>query len=158
MRYTFESRYIINTTPEILWEIMTDVESWPEKLKYFRKVSIVGIEKNLKIGTLIHCRVRGIIPYTFNFQTEIIKINQCRELEVKSSGDLNGKGRWTINRDENRTVSTFSWDVTTENFFLKTIETLPFGRKLLSFSHNFIMNSGYRSLVRLLAKDIGTQP
>ena len=158
MKYSFKNEYRINASPDIIWNILSDVESWPEIWKYFRVVELRGNDKILKQNMTIDCEVRAVLPYTFRFNTEIVKIIPLKELEVISRGDLNGRGLWTLDQVGESTLSSFTWEVEPENKFIKVLGYLPFGRSLLCFSHNIMMENGYRSLLALLEHDKCSKP
>ena len=150
MKYRFKNEYRINTSPDIIWSVISDVESWPGIWKYFRTVQFRGEDKFLKKNITIDCEVRAVIPYTFRFNTEIVKITPYRELEIISRGDLNGRGLWTLDYTGRSTVSSFIWEVEPANIFVRIIELIPFGTSLLRYSHNIMMENGYRSLLAIL--------
>lgn len=150
MKYSFKNEYRINTSPDIIWSILSDIESWPGIWKYFRTVQFRGEDKCLKQNITIDCEVRAVIPYTFRFNTQIVKVTPCRELEVISRGDLNGRGIWTLKQIGESTLSSFTWEVEPVNLFVRMIEYIPFGRRLLRYSHNIMMENGYRSLLTVL--------
>jgi len=154
MIYSFTNEYRINSSPDILWDIVSDVEAWPEIWKYFRTVQFRGSDKCLKKNVTIDCEVRAIIPYTFRFNAEIMKVIPYKELEIKSRGDLKGRGLWTLNHTGSSTMSSFTWEVEPDNRFIKMIEHLPVGSSLLRYSHNIIMENGYRSLLSILEQNI----
>jgi len=158
MKYSFKNEYRINATPDIIWDILSDVESWPEIWKYFRTVQLRGNDKILKQNMTIDCEVRAVIPYTFRFNTEIVKLIQYKELEVISRGDLNGRGIWTLDTVGKSTLSSFTWEVEPENIFIKILGYLPLGNSLLRYSHNIMMENGYRSLLALLEQNKFPEP
>jgi len=157
MKYVFKNEYRINASPDIIWNILSDVESWPEIWKYFRDVQLRGNDKILKQNMIIDCEVRAVIPYTFRFNTEIVRLIPYRELEVISRGDLNGRGLWTLAKIGESTLSSFTWEVEPVNKLIKILGFLPLGSSLLRYSHNIMMENGYRSLMSLLGHDKRTE-
>lgn len=158
MKYSFKNEYRINASPDIIWNILSDVESWPEIWKYFRAVELRGNDKTLKQNMTIDCEVRAVLPYTFRFNTEIVKIIPLKELEVISRGDLNGRGLWTLAQAGESTLSSFTWEVEPENKFIKILGVFPLGRSLLRYTHNLMMENGYRSLLALLEHNKCSKP
>ncbi len=146
--YIFTNVYHIDKEAEEVWRKVVDVESWPGIWKYFRYVAIQGNEKNLRYGSIIHCRVRAAMFYKLEFAVTVKEIVPYDKLVVTCSGDLEGEGTWLLNSDGGSVESHFEWNVTTDNVFLKFIEMLPLGRKFLQFNHRIVMEEGYRSFLR----------
>lgn len=153
MKYSFKTEYVINAEPELIWNILSDVESWPGLLKYFRSVRFRGNEKILKQNAVIDCEVRAVLPYTLRFNTEIIRLVPYKELEVISRGDLKGKGLWTLTSAGNGSLSSFTWEVEPGNKIMRVIGSFKTGRLILSYSHGLIMKRGYRSLLAIIKKN-----
>ena len=145
--YVFTNVYHIDKKAEEVWERVVDVESWPSIWKYFRYVAIEGDEETLKAGSVIHCRVRAAMFYKLDFMVIVKEIVPCTKLTVICSGDLEGEGIWLLNSGGGSVESRFEWNVTTDNMFLKFIEMLPFGRRVLQFNHKLVMEEGYRSFL-----------
>lgn len=146
--YVFNSVYRINMSPEDLWQRVTDVESWPAIWKYFRYVSIVGDEKVLKQGSTVRCSVSAAMFYKLDFRVVVKEIIPGQRLRVLCTGDLEGEGLWTIEKDGEAVKSSFTWNVITDSLILRFFELLPLGRVFLQFNHNLVMKEGYRSFLR----------
>jgi hypothetical protein len=146
--YVFTSIYQIDKNPREVWDKITDVESWPRIWKYFRYVAILGEDDSLKPGSRIQCRVRAAMFYKLEFTVLVNEIVPCTKLKVSASGDLEGEGTWILNSHGGSVESVFEWNVTTDNLFLKFIEILPFGRRVLQFNHKLVMEEGYRSFLK----------
>jgi len=146
--YVFTNVYHIDQQAEEVWKKVVDVESWPRLWKYFRYVKILGGEESLAHGSIIHCRVRAAMFYKLEFNVEVTEIVPFVKLKVRCSGDLEGEGTWLLNSDGGSVESSFEWNVTTDNMFLKFVEMIPFGRRVLQFNHRIVMEEGYRSFLR----------
>lgn len=158
MKYRFKTEYKIDTTPEQIWDTLADVEAWPGIWKYFRQVRLRGNDKELRTNAVIDCEVRAVLPYTIKFNTEIVRVIPYRELEVISRGDLKGRGLWTLEHNSGSTLSSFTWEVVPDNKYINMISSIPFGSSLLRYSHNFMMESGYRSLLAFLEQNKTSEP
>jgi hypothetical protein len=146
--YIFTNVYHIDKEAEEVWRRVVDVESWPRIWKYFRYVAIQGGGKVLEPGSAVICKVRAAMFYKLEFTVLVKEIVPFVKLTVTCSGDLEGEGTWLLNSDGGSVESRFEWDVTTDNMFLKFIEMLPFGRRILQFNHKIVMEEGYRSFLR----------
>ena len=111
-------------------------------------MSIQGDEEAVAIGSIVNCRVRAAMFYKLEFAVLIKEIIPFVKLTVNCSGDLEGEGTWLLNSDGGSVESLFVWNVTTDNMFLKIIEMIPFGRRVLQFNHRIVMEEGYRSFLR----------
>ncbi len=150
MIYRFKTAYTLDFTPSRIWDELIDVESWPNHWKYFHRVEISGDDKTVRAGTRVECTVKALTFYTINFDAQILSCDPGSRLEVLSSGDLEGKGVWTLTETARGTESEFLWEVEPRSGLITFIEKIPFGRKLLEFNHSVMMEHGYRSFIRRL--------
>jgi len=141
--YHFVTRWSFEAPVERVWEEASNVEAYPEWWGDLRKARIRGPDSTLKVGSIVDCEVKGRLPYTLRFTIEVTIYEPPHAMEVRSSGDLVGTGRWLLEAAPGGTVSTFNWDVGTSNPILNLLGRLPFVRAMLEKNHDDVMARGY---------------
>ena len=141
--YHFVTKWFFQAAPERVWEEAANMESYPSWWKDLRKAEIRGSEPALQSGSIVDCEVRGALPYSLRFTVEVTTYQPPDLMVIKSSGDLVGEGRWTLEARDDGTASTFYWDVGTTNRVLNLLGKLPFLRKMLEKNHDDVMAKGY---------------
>jgi uncharacterized protein YndB with AHSA1/START domain len=142
--YHFVTKWFFQAPPERVWEESANMESYPSWWKDLKKAEIRGPESQLQLGSFVDCEVRGALPYSLRFTIEVTTYQPPNLIELKSSGDLVGTGRWVLESKDDGTASTFYWDVGTTNRILNLLGKLPFLRKMLEKNHDDVMAKGYK--------------
>ena len=148
--YYFKTTHSFQEKADILWNTVIDVQSWPSIWKEFKEIKFAGNEETIKQKSIIHCKVKSLLPIIISFSVEIIEIENLNYIAIISRGDFVGSGKWILTEKETFTESSFEWRVRTTNSFINLINNLPFGRKLLEYNHNRIMKKGQNALIRKL--------
>ena len=144
--YHFVTTWSFQAPTERVWEEIIDVESWPAWWQSFKKATIRGPEPKLQLGSVADCEVRAGLPYTLRLSMEVTTLQPPGLMELKSSGDLLGGGKWVLERQADETATTFYWDVGITRPFLNFLGKLPLARAMLEKNHNNVMDNGYRVL------------
>lgn len=141
--YHFVTKWFFRAPIERVWEETANMEAYPDWWRNLRKAKIRGSESRLQLGSVVDCEVRGALPYTLRFTLEVTVFQPPNLVEVKSSGDLAGSGKWMLEIQDDGTMSTFYWDVGTTNPVLNLLGKLPFARAMLERNHDDVMAKGY---------------
>jgi hypothetical protein len=108
-----------------------------------KKAKIRGTESRLQLGSVADCEVKGALPFSLCFTVEVTTFQPPHLVEIKSTGDLVGTGKWILESKGNGTQSTFYWDVGTTLPILNLIARIPFVKHILKKSHDDVMAKGY---------------
>ncbi len=144
--YHFVTKWFFQAPIERIWEEIIDVEAYPKWWTAFKKSKIQGTERKAQLGSVIDCEVKGSAFYTMRFWFEVATLQSPNLLELKSSGDLVGGGKWVLERQDNGTAVTFYWDVGVTNPIMNILGKLPFVKAWMENNHDKIMASGYQIL------------
>ena len=128
------------------WDEITDLNSWPTWWQDFKKATIRGTEAKLQLGSRADCVVRGALPYTLRFSLEVSAFQSPKLMELKSSGDLLGNGKWALEHQSSGTAVTYYWDVGITRPMLNLLGKLPFAEAMMKKNHDDVMDKGYRLL------------
>lgn len=135
--YHLTTRWFFHAPIERVWEeLITNDEQW--KKAAARGNEIIGV------GTIVDNEVKGELPYSLRFTTEITRHEPPFLCEVTSSGDLVGTGKWVLEARDDGTAATFYWDVGLGNPFLNLLSKVPFIKEAMIQNHDEVMEEDYR--------------
>ena len=141
--YHFITEWFFPVPVERVWEETANIGAYPTWWKNLKKAVIRGPESRLQLGSIVDCEVKGSLPFSLRFTIEVTTFDPPRLLEIKSTGDLIGTGKWTLESKDNGTQSIFHWDVGTTNPVLNIIARIPFVKSMLEKNHDDVMAKGY---------------
>lgn len=96
-----------------------------------------------KRATLV---VRGFLPYELSMTTECIALERPARIVARSSGELVGRGEWTLRASGKGTAAEFDWRVEVTRPLERRVA--PVLGPLLSANHAWTMRLGRRGIVR----------
>ena len=145
-RYHFVTKWFFRAPIECVWAEIIDTQAWPAWWKGWKKVSLRSQERSIKVGAIADHEVKGFLPYKLRFVTQVSAVQAPRLLELTSSGDLAGRGRFELEARDGGTYVTYDWDVGTTHPVLNLLTKLPFARLLMEINHEILMEDGYKAL------------
>ncbi len=98
----------------------------------------------------IQAVVRAKLPYTLTFNTELIHEMTNQEIEIKSTGELEGNGLWKLKSDGSFTHVTFLWNVKATKPLIQWLSF--FLKPIFKWNHNWVMKTGEASLQKEIDK------
>jgi len=132
--YHFVTHWKIQGKAEEIYEILRDGERYQEWWRpAYVKTEKVGDQK-------VRALVRALLPYTLEFTTELVREVKPLELELLSTGELEGKGVWKLEPNGANTAVTFYWDVRTNKRLLRWLSFLL--KPLFKRNHDWVMRQG----------------
>lgn len=144
--YHFVTNWHFQAPIERVWEELVNVSAWPTWWPSWRKAQFHGAESQSQLGSIVDNEVRGTLPYSVRFTTEVIQIQPPQLVEVKSSGDAVGNGKWVLERRDDGTAVTYYWDIATSNPVFNFLGKLSFVRAMIEKNHDYVMDDGFRAL------------
>jgi hypothetical protein len=138
MKYNFVSLWTFEGEEEKLWSILMDIHSWPKWWTGMRKV--VQLSKNS------YCITVGYFFYKLTYTVVVVRKSRSKSMNLTSTGDLSGVGKFLIKRQSGNVVVKFEWNVKANKGLMRRSEFLlhPFFR----FAHNIIVEWGAKGLAR----------
>jgi carbon monoxide dehydrogenase subunit G len=149
--YHFVTNWFFEAPIDRVWAVLSDFEAWPQWWSSYRVIETLSAEKKPHVGLRAKCVAKGKLPYSLRFTTEITRLNVPTDMEIKSSGELVGSGRFKLEQKESGTSVTYFWDVSTSNPVLNMFSKLSFARKMMEDNHDYVMDIGYAGLKQRLA-------
>jgi uncharacterized protein YndB with AHSA1/START domain len=151
--YCFLTRWHFDAPIGRVWAVITDAERYPDWWPGVRKAIVLGSDKTMRVGQVAELAVRGSLPYTLQFRTEVVEFSAPERLVLRSTGELTGRGQWQLTATESGTGVTYLWEVKLEKPGFGLLPRLPGIRTLLARNHDRVMAQGYANLCRLLERD-----
>jgi uncharacterized protein YndB with AHSA1/START domain len=148
--FRFLTRWQFAAPIDRVWVAITDVARYPEWWPGVREATVLGPDRAIQVGQVTQLAVRGSLPYTLHFRTEVVDLAAPERLVVRSTGDLIGRGEWNLTPVEGGTVATYLWEVTLQKPGFGLFSRLPGVRRLLESNHERVMAQGSVNLSRLL--------
>jgi uncharacterized protein YndB with AHSA1/START domain len=156
--YHFVTHWFFEAPIERVWNELEDLEAWPSWWSSYRKAKKITPEPRLQVGSRAECEVKGKLPYTLSFTTEVASLQAPTLMEVKSSKGIEGTGKFVLEQKDNGTAVTYYWDVRAANPILDSLGNLSFLRKQMEENHNYVMEVGYRGLKQRLESKKEPEP
>lgn len=142
--YVFRSEWHLAAAPERVYELLADVETYPQwwpQVRHARRIDDGSGE--------LTCR--SLLPYDVTFvMHRVVEDPVGRVLRAELAGDLNGTSQWTIGAAGEATVAVFDEDVSVGSGTLRAASR--FLRPALRFNHDLMMRSGERGLREFLRR------
>jgi hypothetical protein len=108
--------------------LLVDARTYPEWWKPVY-LAVEGDERETR-----H-RFKGRLPYTLTMRSEVVEEDRPNRFEVRASGDLRGRGVWTLTPAPGGTHVRFDWQVLADRPLLRTLT--PVFRPLFRWNHNW---------------------
>lgn len=102
------------------------------------------------VGRRVRFHTRGWLPYTLRWETVVTAVEIPRRLAIRATGDLEGRGIWSIVQNGEWCDITFDWKLQAEKPLLAA---LSFALKpVFEANHRWAMARGEESLKLELAR------
>ncbi len=144
--YHFVTKWYFRAPIERIWNELTDLRAWPEWWPSWKKISFHEPGSVVKLGSRADNEVKGFLPYTLRFTTEISVFQPPCLLELKSIRGLVGAGKMVLEERDEGTYVTYYWDVGTDQPVLNLFARFPLAKTMMEINHEAVMEKGYCGL------------
>ena len=148
--YEFVSRWNIDASIESTYAAIEDADSWPE---WWRGVlNSIELEPGDAdgIGSIRRTVWKSALPYKLEFDSEVVRIEKNKLIEVRAFGQLDGRGLWQLDAEgDDKTRVRYDWTVKTTKAWMNILS--PIARPLFQWNHDVIMRWGEDGLNEYLA-------
>lgn len=147
--YEFITVWRVAAPVEKVWEVIKDSERWDQWWKGVLRVEQLRAGDAAGVGKIVRSRWKSALPYTLEFDSEVVRIEPLRLIESRAFGELEGTGIWTLTaEDENTTRVRYDWRVHTTKAWMNWFA--PIAKPFFRWNHDVIMNWGGEGLARKL--------
>jgi len=102
------------------------------------------------VGRRFRLHTKGFLPYTLRWESSTMEASRPRRLEIRATGDFNGRGIWTLRQNGPLVDVDFDWNLTAEKPLIRYFSFLL--KPLFSANHRWAMSKGQEGLMRELRK------
>ncbi len=147
--YEFVTHWHIDAPIDRVYAAIEDADSWP---KWWRGVvSSTELRPGNTDGTGSVRRTvwKSALPYKLEFDSEVVRIQKNKLIEVRSFGQLDGTGLWQLDAaGDSATIARYDWIVKTTKPWMNFLS--PIARPVFRWNHDVIMRWGEDGLIRYL--------
>lgn len=147
--YEFVTVWHFDSPLEAVWKEINAAEKWPEWWKGVLRVVELTPGDADGIGSIRRSTWKSALPYTLEFDLEVIRVEKPHILEARAFGELEGTGLWQLTSEgENKTRVQYDWRVKTTKPWMNLIA--PLARPFFKWNHDIIMGWGENGLKKRL--------
>jgi len=146
--YRFVTAWDLPAPVARVWVELRDIGAWSKWWRGFERVELVSEGDESGVGAILDLTSRGRLPYRLHYRLEIVKVEHEHLVEMVSSGELAGFGRWTLTPTDQGTHAEYLWDVTTTGWLFRALS--PIARGTFSRNHDAVMEWGRQGMLQRL--------
>lgn len=150
-QYHFQTTWRFSAPVERVWQAILDYEAYPSWWPAVAETAKLKDGDAQHVGETFRISFRTPLRYRLSFVMTTSRYEPPYELDGEASGELTGTGRWRLRSAGQGTVVQYFWDVSTSLWWMNLLA--PIARPAFVWNHNRVMESGYRGLARLLARE-----
>jgi uncharacterized protein YndB with AHSA1/START domain len=139
--YRFLTTWLLDAPREAVWDTIYDAKHWPEWWRGVKRTEVIE-------DRLWRSSWRSVLPYTLDFEFEILLLDRPSLLEGRARGELAGEGIWRVYEGKLGTASTWEWQVETTPRWMNAFGSLA--KPAFAWNHHRIMRWGGEGLARRL--------
>ncbi|MEP7321716.1 MAG: SRPBCC family protein [Saprospiraceae bacterium] len=155
-KFNFITRWNVGATVDEAYSIIKDssaLKKWWPSVYLDVKVTDQGL--NSGIGKKVALWTKGFLPYTLQWNFEVVQIIPKERIVLNAYGDLLGKGIWTFKKTSFGCEVVFEWSIDFDKKYLSAFS--PVLRPVFGWNHRWAMNKGLESLKLEVLRRRGVQ-
>jgi uncharacterized protein YndB with AHSA1/START domain len=119
--YHLTTEWWFEGTAEEIYDLLSDTDA----MRRWWRAILVGLEEvepgdDEGVGKVVQMHVRAALPYTLHWQFRVREANRPRGFSIEASGDLNGRGVWTLTQEGPWVHVHYDWRVRADAWYLRT--------------------------------------
>ena len=148
--FQFLDRWFIPHDIQTVWDHVTDTSGYTQWwASVYDEANRVESGDANGVGAVTKVLVHGPLPYKLRMRLEATAMEKPYRLEVKSTGDLVGRGIWTLRSVPGGTQLEYDWRVRADFWLIRLLA--PILKPAFAYNHNWCMRQGELGLTRWLA-------
>ena len=137
-------------TRDEVWDVLTDARGftrwWSD---VYLGVDVLDEGDAEGVGAVIAVHSRGWLPYHLRWRARVVEARRPETLALDATGDLVGRGRWTLTQAEADAIARYDWRVVAERPLLRRLA--PLLKPAFAANHRWAMARGEAGLRREVA-------
>lgn len=148
--YCFITRWQMPAPLERVWRELITPEEWPVWWRGVERVDLLRPGTGLGVGALRRYTWKSRLPYRLSFTMETVRIEEFQAIEGHATGELEGRGCWSLSQTNGTTDVEYVWEVATTKPWMNWLS--PIARPLFAWNHDVVMEWGREGLLRRVGK------
>jgi hypothetical protein len=138
-----------------------DLLSNTDAMRRWWRAILVGLEEidpgdDEGMGKVVQMHVRAALPYTLHWQFRVREANRPCGFSIDASGDLNGRGTWTLTQEGPWVHVHYDWRVRADAWYLRSFSFAL--KPLFATNHRWAMQRLEEGLKLELARRRAATP
>ncbi len=146
--YAFLTEWSFQAPLVAVWELIERADEWPTWWRGVLESSELRPGDADGVGSIRRTTWKSRLPYKLTFNSEIIRVEKHRAIELRAFGELDGWGLWTFGGNPHQTTVSYDWRVRTDKTWMNLLA--PVTGPLFRWNHDVIMRWGEEGLRRRL--------
>jgi uncharacterized protein YndB with AHSA1/START domain len=146
--YSFITVWRVEAPIEQVWEAISHPSEWPSWWRGVEQVTELALGNENGLGARHRYTWKSRLPYRLTLEIESVEVDRPHRLVGIATGDLTGRGCWTLSESDGLTTAQFDWNVRTTKPWMNVLA--PLLRPAFAWNHDIVMRWGGESLARRL--------
>jgi uncharacterized protein YndB with AHSA1/START domain len=148
-QFNLMTEWRLDAPVERVWPLLTSIEEWPLWWRAVSQVELLKAGDANGLGSIHRITWKTALPYHLTFDTRMTRIEPMSIIEGQASGELDGRGLWTLRPEGERTHVRYDWNVEVTKPWMKILA--PILRPVFAWNHNIVMGWGEEDIRSRLA-------
>lgn len=150
--YQFSTIWRVEASVQEVWEILCHPDLWPEWWESLEQIIELKKGDVRGIGALHRYTWKGALPYRLTFDIHVLTIQPLCLLEGEASGEVEGRGVWSLTERGRETIVRYDWDIRTNARWMNMLA--PLAGPIFRWNHDRVMRDGAKGLARRLGRRV----
>lgn len=150
--YQFSTVWRVEASVQEVWEILCHPDLWPEWWESLEQIIELKKGDVRGIGALHRYTWKGALPYRLTFDIHVLTIQPLCLLEGEASGEVEGRGVWSLTERGRETIVRYDWDIRTNARWMNVLA--PLAGAIFRWNHDRVMRDGAKGLARRLGRRV----
>ena len=150
--YQFSTIWRVEASVQEVWEILCHPDLWPEWWESLEQIIELKKGDVRGIGALHRYTWKGALPYRLTFDIHVLTIQPLCLLEGEASGEVEGRGVWSLTERGRETIVRYDWDIRTNARWMNVLA--PLAGPIFRWNHDRVMRDGAKGLARRLGRRV----
>ena len=139
------SHWRIEATIQEVADALSEPELFPDWWgDVYLSVKTLAEGSDQGIGQTVAIHSKGWLPYRLNWQGTLVESHMPQSWAIEATGDLVGRGVWTLVQDGSIADVTYDWRVKSDRLLFRVLA--PLLRRLMVSNHEWAMAKGEAGL------------
>ncbi|HLY48222.1 MAG TPA: SRPBCC family protein [Solirubrobacteraceae bacterium] len=140
--YLFVDEWDVAAPPEAVFDALADARTYPV---WWQPVYLeVAADGPAQLGSESHQHFKGRLPYHLHTTSVVTELDPPRRVAAEVTGDLRGRGVWTLTPSGAGTHVRFDWQVHADRRLLRILT--PLLRPVFRWNHSWAIKAAMRGL------------